>query len=109
MGKLEHQATPFSIAEMNYLIQSDFLDVHEPRGLVTLLLVLLATTLNVRIGEETRNMKLRDFKYVYNNDGTLAYVLYLPDTAKKDQGGKQCCSFALFLYIHSFHFRQNNN
>ena len=38
-----------------------------------------------------------DFKYVYNTDKTLAYVLYLPDTAKKDQGGKQCCFFVLFF------------
>jgi hypothetical protein len=31
LGKLAHQATPLSMAEMNYLIQSDFLDLFEPR------------------------------------------------------------------------------
>ena len=75
------------------------------RGLLTHLLCMLATTLNARIGREIRAMKLSkfisfkpkplflsllycagDFVFVYNPNGTLAYVIYYPDTAKRDQG-----------------------
>ena len=83
---MEHQASPFSMAELNFLLQSDHLDLYEPRGLVTLAMVLLATTLNVRIGKEMRAIKFCDFKHVFNPDGTLAYLVYSPDTTKKDQG-----------------------
>ena len=73
------------MAEMNLLLQSDHLDLYEPRGLVTLAMVLIATTMNVRIGREMRKIKFCDFAYIYNPNGTLAYIRYSPDTTKKDQ------------------------
>ena len=33
------------MADMNLLLQSDHLDLYEPRGLVTLAMVLIATTM----------------------------------------------------------------
>ena len=87
-GKLAFQATPFSMAEMNLMLQSGHLDLYEPRGLITLAMVLIATTLNVRIVGEMRAIKFCDFSYVYNPDGTLAYLMYAPDTTKKDKGDR---------------------
>ena len=79
LGKLAHQATPFLLAEMNLIIQSDNLDLFEPRGLVTLAMVLIITTMNVRVGEEMRAMQFCDFTHImYNGDGTFAYVTYAP-------------------------------
>ena len=31
LGKLSHQARPLSIAELNYILQSDFIVLFEPR------------------------------------------------------------------------------
>ena len=76
------------MVELNYLLQSSHLDLFEPRGLVTLALVLIVTTMNVMVCREMRNIKFADFAYVYNPDGTLAYIMYSPDTTKKDQGDR---------------------
>ena len=66
----------------------------------------LTLTLNVRVGKEVRAIKFckfsleifvkcsiiyacaGDFQYIYNPDGTLAYVAYNPDGTKKTKGGK---------------------
>ena len=84
------------MAELNLIIQSDHLDLYEPRGLVTLAMVLIATTLNVRIGKEMRAIKFCDFKYVYNADGSLAYLVYAPDTSKKDKGDVKTAKHLVF-------------
>ena len=75
LGKLAHQATPFSMAELNLLLQSDHLDLFDPRGLTTLAYVLIVTTMNCRVGVEVRDMTFGDFKHVYNPDGSFAYIL----------------------------------
>ena len=49
-------------------------------------MVLLATTMNIRIGIEMRGIKFGDFSYVFNPDKTFAYIMYCPDRTKKDQG-----------------------
>ena len=86
------------MAELNLLLQSDHLDLYEPRGLVTLALVLIATTLNVRIGKEMRAIKFGDFKYVYNPDKSLAYIVYSPETTKKDQGERAASKHLVFKH-----------
>ena len=83
------------MAELNFILQSDHLDLYEPRGLVTLALTLIATTMNVRIGKEMRDIKFCDFTYVYNPDKTLAYIVYSPDRTKKDQGDHTTTKAAL--------------
>ena len=86
LGKLAHQRAPFSIAELNLIMQSDHLDLYEPRGLVTLAMFLLATTMNIRIGREMRGIKFGDFAYVYNPDKTFAYLVYAPDKPRRIRG-----------------------
>lgn len=76
------------MAELNLLLQSDHLDLFDPRGLTTLAYVLIVTTMNCRVGVEVRDMTFGDFKHVYNPDGTFAYILYSPDTTKKNKGGE---------------------
>ena len=80
------------MAELN--LQSDHLDLFDPRGLTTLAYVLIVTTMNCRVGVEVRDMTFGDFKHVYNPDGSFAYILYSPDTTKKNKGGELRISFS---------------
>ena len=97
------------MGELNLIIQSDHLDLYEPRGLVTLAMVLIATTLNVRIGKEMRAIKFCDFKYVYNADGSLAYLVYAPDTSKKDKGDVKTAKHLVFKRPIALRVGDGNN
>ena len=56
MGRLENQASSFTVSEINFLFQHDTVDVWTGHGLQKLLLLFLTTTYNFRVEREIRRI-----------------------------------------------------
>ena len=93
LGELAGQAHPLTRAEVDALLHSDHLHLYGPTQIITLFYVTFVLFHGPRVRKEVYNVTRGEFHPVFNADGTLMCVIYVPRRAlKKDQGDSSSTS-----------------
>ena len=87
LGQLANQPLPLDRAQLAYLFHHEQLCLTTPQGLTWRFWLLFVTFFLPRIREEASNVTRGSFKKVLNVDGTVKYIIYVPQgTTKRDRG-----------------------